>query len=75
MPTAFKRGAYLTNGTQLLWVVRRTGGDMLVVENAKTYEQTEVGDADLAGYRRVDVGEPDDNEQPEAGRRREADSS
>lgn len=52
---------YLTDGQTLYWVIERTGQDKLLVENAATLEQLEMGDADLAGYKVVEheaAGEP-----------------
>ena len=65
-------GAYLTDGQTLLWVVERSGIDTLWVENALSGELLEVGDADLAGYRKVTPSDGD--KQPQAGSRRSANS-
>lgn len=52
---------YLTDGRTLLYVIERVGADTLLVENAVTGEQLEMGEADLVGYRVVDR-RIDDNE-------------
>ena len=46
----FLPGAYVADGHTLLWVIERVGVDALLVENVKTGEEIEVGDADLIGY-------------------------
>jgi hypothetical protein len=66
---AFQPGEYLTNGKRLLWVERRIDSDTLLVENARTYDRTEMGDGDLVGWRLVKL---DDDEQPKSGSRLKA---
>jgi hypothetical protein len=50
-------GTYLTDGRSLLWVVERLSADTMLVENSKTGEQVEMGDADLHGYKVVQTEE------------------
>ena len=52
---------YLTDGRSLLYLVERLGAETLLVENAVTGEQLEMGEADLVGYRLVDRRK-DDNQ-------------
>lgn len=52
---------YLTDGRTLLYVIERLTADTLLVENAATGEEMEMGEADLVGYRVVNR-RTDDNE-------------
>lgn len=62
-PERFLPGHYITDGRSLLWVVERLTPDTILVENAKSGEQVEMGDADLVGYKRVrNEGNPDDKQ-------------
>lgn len=56
----FLPGTYIADGHTLLWVIERIGVDTLLVENAKTGEEIEVGDADLTGYSLVREGNDDE---------------
>jgi len=56
-------GTYLTDGRALLWVIERLSGDTVLVENATTGEELEMGEADLAGFRIVNNKEQDDQQQ------------
>lgn len=47
-------GTYLTDGRSLLWVIERLSADTVLIENAVSGEQVEMGDADLQGYRKVE---------------------
>lgn len=51
---------YLTDGRTLLFVVERVGPETVLVENAATGEELEMGDADLIGYRKVNRRQDDD---------------
>lgn len=64
MPKAerYLPGTYLTDGRSLLWVVERLSGDTLLIENSKTGEQVEMGDADLHGYKVVETEKVDDEQ-------------
>lgn len=44
---------YLTDGRTLLYVIERVSAETVLVENAATGEELEMGDADLVGYRKV----------------------
>lgn len=56
----FLPGAYIADGHTLLWVIERIGTETLLVENVKTGEEIEVGDADLIGYSLVRKGNDDE---------------
>ena len=53
---------YLTDGRTLYWVIERTGPDTVLVENAKTGRELEMGEADLGGFRTVTPKETHDDQ-------------